>query len=70
MKQRMINWRKLKPSTKCTMISIGWIITSMLVIKYHYTSEKERTKGEDKKLRPIRYGPFEIVEILGIIYSG
>ena len=41
MKQCMINWRKVRPSTKYAMTSIKQIIISRLVIKYGYTSAKK-----------------------------
>ena len=47
------------------MTSIELIINFRLVTEFGYTLPKERMKGEGKKLKPIRYGPFEILENIG-----
>ena len=47
------------------MTSIELIIDFRLVTKFGWHITKERMKGEGKKLKPIRYGPFEILEKIG-----
>jgi hypothetical protein len=49
------SWKRVKPSTKQDMTSIMLITVSKL----------ERLKGEGKKLKPIRYGPFKILDKIG-----
>ena len=49
------SWKRVKPSTRQDMTSIVLITVSKL----------ERLKGEGKKLKPIRYGPFKILEKIG-----
>ena len=57
-----INSRKFKHNIKLGMTSTGLIISSRLEDQVWIHIRKERLKGEGKKLKPIRYGPFTILE--------
>ena len=58
------NWRKVKHNIELGMTSTWLIISSRLETRYGFTSPR-RLKGERKKLNPIHYGPFTILEKSG-----
>jgi hypothetical protein len=58
------SWRKFKNSIKFDMTNTGLIINSRLETRWLHI-RKEILKGEGKKINPIRYGPFTILEKSG-----
>jgi hypothetical protein len=59
------SWKRVKPSTRRDMTSIVLITVSKLEMKFGFTSVRRGLKEKVKKLKPIRYGPFKIIDKVG-----
>ena len=59
------SWKRAKPSTRLGMTSIRWSIVFKLETSSGCISVRIGCKGEGEKLKPIRYGPFRILEKIG-----
>jgi hypothetical protein len=64
-RQSRNNWRKVKNSIKLDMTSTRLIMSSKVGDRVWIHISKERLKGEGKKIKPIYYGPFTILEKSG-----
>jgi hypothetical protein len=59
------SWKRVKPSTRRDMTSIVLITVFKLEMKFGFTSVRRGLKEKVKKLKPIRYGPFKIIDKIG-----